>query len=98
LALEDRIHARQAVPRARRELLAELSDAVVAGVAVEEQLADVGFQLLHRARDRLWRNAQAGGGFLEVARLGGGAEDAQHFEAVENRVLLTRRKGDGRLF
>ena len=70
----------------------------IAGVAVEEQLADVVFEVLHRARDRLRRHAQPGGGFLEVARLGGGAEDAQHFEAVENRVLLTRRKGDGRLF
>ena len=84
--------------RAHRELFAEFGDAVVAGVAVEEQLADVVLELLHRARDRLRRHAQPGGGFLEVARLGGGAEDAQHFEAVENRVLLTRRKGDGRLF
>ena len=65
--LENRIHALQAQPRPRRKLFADFGDAVVTGVAMEEQLPDMALQLLHRARDCLRRHAQPGGRFLEVA-------------------------------
>ena len=71
----------------QRQLLAKFCNSGVPRITMEEQFADMPFKLLHRPRHRLRRNAETGRGFLEIARLGCGAKDSQHFQAVQHQAF-----------
>jgi hypothetical protein len=89
-AVKERVDPAHRGACALRQLAAEVGELHAARAAVEQRLAQLLLQLAHGARDDLGRDRQAHRGVAEVGGVGGGAEDAQGFEAVGHEVGAVR--------